>query len=472
MLCTRLPSRWISSTRFGSFLGAASGVVLGVLLGASGCSKGEAPPRSMLTADEASAARASCTFASGTLPGLSLAKDAPLGDQIPIDHVVVLMLENRSFDHVFGDLRTTQPDADVAPPDSANPDANGVPVPVHHLEEYCFGDTDHSWGGTRVQYDDGKNDGFVRSNAGDPNDARGERAMGYYTSADLPILNWAANEFSIGDRYFCSLLGPTFPNRLFFYAATSFGYIDNVIIGEQTQNLMELLEGGKVSWKVYSEAIPGPGILIRSVSKYLAKHFVQKLDPFYADAAAGQLAAVTLLDPDLSETQGGAQDDQHPPGDVQLADAIIAKVIQAVMQSPQWAHTALFITYDEHGGIYDHVAPPPACAPDSTPPMITAGMSATPAFDRLGFRVPMVVISPYAKRHYVSHEVYDHTSILRFIEARFNLPAMTARDANAAPLFDLFDFDHANTAASAMPAVVVDEAKRTACAAMYPPSKQ
>jgi phospholipase C len=181
---------------------------------------------------------------------------------------------------------------------------------------------------------------------------------------------------------------------------------------------------------------------------------------------------VTLLDPDLSETMGGAQDDQHPPGDVQLADALTAKVIQAVMQGPQWSHTALFITYDEHGGIYDHVAPPAACPPDGIAPMLTAGLPATPAYDRLGFRVPMVVISPYAKRHYVSHETYDHTSILRFIEARFNLPAMTARDANATPLFDLFDFGHATPGASAMPTAVVDETQRATCAAMYPRSNQ
>jgi phospholipase C len=145
-------------------------------------------------------------------------------------------------------------------------------------------------------------------------------------------------------------------------------------------------------------------------------------------------------------------------------------VVQAVMQSPQWPHAAVIITFDEHGGIYDHVQPPPACPPDDTAPMLGAGD--TPAmFDRYGVRVPLLVISPYAKPHFVSHVTYDHTSILRFLEARFGMPSLTRRDANADPLFDMFDFSKPSFAqAPSLPDAAVDQTELARCKTVYPPS--
>jgi phospholipase C len=144
-------------------------------------------------------------------------------------------------------------------------------------------------------------------------------------------------------------------------------------------------------------------------------------------------------------------------------------VVKAVMASPQWSHTALILTFDEHGGIYDHVPPPPACAPDGIAPITNPSDNAPGGFDRYGVRVPLIVISPYARPHFVSHAVYDHTSITRFIETRFKLPALTARDANADPLTDLFDFSKAAFATPpSLPEATLDPAKVAECMALYP----
>src|SRR5262249_42204954 len=145
------------------------------------------------------------------------------GAEIPIDTVVVVMMENRSFDHLFGHLpQYGQPDAEVAPADAANPDAQGQPVVWFHQGDLCFADTSHSWKGAHTEFDGGKNDGFVVAN-----DPDGKRAMGYYTDADVPFLYGLASTFAIADHYHCSLLGPTEPNRMYLYAATSFGRIGN-----------------------------------------------------------------------------------------------------------------------------------------------------------------------------------------------------------------------------------------------------
>ena len=137
---------------------------------------------------------------------------------------------------------------------------------------------------------------------------------------------------------------------------------------------------------------------------------------------------------------------------------------------PQWKRSAVFLTYDEHGGIYDHVPPPKACAPNDGKPTIDGkGMPIDGAFDRLGFRVPLVVVSPYAKRGYVSHEVYDHSSVLRFIQARFRVPALTSRDANASIPLDFFDFANPpHLVPPSLPAATVDPAGLAYCKQTYP----
>ena len=454
--------------------------MLSVCLAIAGCSSTpDEGPRSSLSADEVQQMRGSCAFQPGMTAGLTLQKGAPIGREIPIDTVVVVMMENRSFDHFLGQLpKTGQTDVDVAPDDASNPDPSGAAVKRFHLSDYCFIDTNHGWEGSHRQFNDGKNDGFVITNAPpfdtEDNATDGTRAMGYYDQNDLPWLYAAANAYAISDRYFASLLGPTFPNREYLYAATSYGKtVNDVFTSGNKANFVTLIEGynakakmvDQVSWHVYYEGVPGPAVFLDTLTQFLDNVSLSKT--FFDDAAAGTLSNVNVLDANLRDEWGGGDDD-HPPGDVQMGDVFLAKVVDAVTHSPQWPHLALFITFDEHGGIYDHVAPPKACAPDDNAPMVPPGATAYD-FARYGFRVPLIVVSPYAKAHHVSHVVNDHTSILRFIEARFHLPALTKRDANAEPLYDLFDFAKpALLTPPSLPTPPVDQAKLDACKQRFP----
>ncbi len=435
---------------------------LAVFLGVAGCGGPDVGPRSHLSADEAAQARAACQFTAGTLPGLSLAKDAPLAGEIPIDNVVILIMENRAFDHLLGALpEAGQPDVEVAPANVTNPDATGKPIPRSHLAPYCFADTDHSWDGAHTEWDNGKNDGFVIAN--DPN---GERAMGFYTADDLPYFYALANAFSIGDHYFSSVLGPTYPNRDFAYAATSFGHTSNILFTDVRPTILLALDQAGIPWIDYYTNAPGPGVFVGSLASDFGN--LNPITQFFTDAQAGKLPPVSFVDPDLEDKSGSARTDFHPPGDIEEGQMFISTVVAALTASPQWAHSALFITFDENGGIYDHVPPPPACAPDDSAPDIGAG-DLPGDFARYGFRVPLIVVSPYAKAHHVSHAIYDHTSILRFVEARFKLGALTKRDANADPLFDLFDFSHAQLATPpALPAASINQQKLADCLAQFP----
>jgi len=175
---------------------------------------------------------------------------------------------------------------------------------------------------------------------------------------------------------------------------------------------------------------------IRELTIHREKRVILGDDP---DAAASQLPNVSFVDPAFFGDPD-VRSDEHPPANVQVGQAWVADKVRTLMASPLWPRSALFLTYDEHGGYYDHLPPPPACVPDDTAPMLEPG-DVDEAFDRYGFRVPVVVVSPFARKRFVSHRVYDHTSILRFIETRFDLPALTRRDANADPMLELFDFE-------------------------------
>jgi phospholipase C len=435
------------------------------------CSKAASVgPRSSLTADEAATARAACTFTAGTSPGLSIAKDAPLGKQIPIDTIVVVMMENRSFDHLLEALPAFgQPDADVAPAGVTNNDTDGTPIASFHLSPYCFDDPNHGWKEVHMEWDSGAMDGFVTANNynGDPSiPADGKRAMGYYTDADLPWLYSVANTFALADRNFASLLGPTFPNREYLYAGTTFGHTGNAVFTNDEPTIMQALNTANVDWREYNTTLPGLEIF---AATYIANFDHQSsIDQFYTDAAAGKLGQVNFVDPDLYSNNFGERNDFHPPGDIQGGQKFMHDVVDAVMKSPQWPHAAVILTFDEHGGIYDHVPPPPACAPDAIAPQLSPG-DPPGDFKTLGVRVPLIVVSPYAKKHYVSHSVFDHTSITRFIETRFGMPALTARDANADPLSDLFNFKTVQFAAPPpLPDATIDAQKLADCLALYP----
>jgi phospholipase C len=380
----------------------------------------------------------SCPFDAGALPSETLPAGSPHGDAIPIDHIVVLMQENRSFDHYFGKLRPRGERAAEGPPeDASNPDpTGGAPIAPFHKKATCdVADVSHSWNASHAQYDGGAMDGFTSTNAVDA-DPSGSRAMGYYTARELPFYFDLYRTFAIGDRYFASLLGPTYPNRQYLLAATSFGHIRNDFdFSGAPKTIFEALDEAGVSWRIYYEFVSFAGFF-----KYVRSH-PENLVPasqFAADAAGGTLPSVAFVDPQFF---GGPneENDEHPPANVQVGQAWVADKVRALMKSPLWPRSALFLTYDEHGGYYDHVPPPPACIPDDVPPMLEKG-DADAQFDRYGFRVPIVVVSPWARKRFVSHVVHDHTSILRFIETRFDMPALTRRDANADPMLEFFDF--------------------------------
>ena len=425
---------------------------LAALLSAlSGCGGGgnDAPP--------------DCAFHAGAFAEETLPQNAPRGADIPVNHIVVLMQENRSFDSYFGQLPAAgHPGVDGLPADAFNPDTKGVPQPAFHQVKYCTEDTNHAWTGSHLEFHDGQNDGFVTQN--DPN---GARAMGFYDESDLPFYYAMAKTFAIGDRYFCSLLGPTFPNRFYLMTGTSFGHIRNDMQqgGFPQRSMFDLLDENQITWMVYYNDFPFASLLDIQNGPQFAR-----FPKFLADAAAGTLPQVTFVDPAVGLT--GVETDEHPPANIQQGERFAAQVVQAVMQSPNWPTTALFLAYDEHGGFYDHVAPPAACAPDDIAPMEDPkdpDSDYPGLFNRYGFRVPVVVVSPFAKPGFVSHAVYDHTSILRFIETRFHLPALTDRDANASPMLDMFDFSHpALLDPLLLPAVTVDPERLQQCKADFP----
>jgi len=400
-----------------------------------------------------------CDFGKGALPAETLPAGTLHGDDIPIDHFVVLMQENRSFDHYLGQLHDIgQPLAEPAPAGATNPDPlGGAPIPRFHQTKVCdIADLGHSWNNTHREWHGGANDGFTAVNA-IPDDPSGARTMGYYTDQELPFYYALYATFAMGDRYFSSVLSQTFPNRFYLLAATSFGHIANDYPTDPAEfsqpTIFESLDAAGVSWKIYSESIAFAETVFAYVSDNADGH-VFKIAQFYADAAAGTLPAVAFVD---SKPIGppNREDDEHPVSNVQVGQAFVAKVVRAVLASPQWPSTAFILNYDEHGGYWDHVPPPRACAPDDIPPML--GPNSDPGeFDRYGIRVPMVVVSPFARSHFVSHRIYDHTSVLRLIETRFDLPALTRRDANADPMLELFDFENPPflTPPSLPPAVV------------------
>jgi phospholipase C len=425
-------------------------------------------PRSNFTPAQAQAAREACTFKPGTLPGLSMAKDAPLGPQIPIDTFVIIMMENRSFDHMLGNFKAMQPDAEVSALDATNPDKDGTPIQFFHQSQYCLDDPNHGWNEVHLEWDEGKMDGFVINNYFDNgNPVDGKRAMGYYTEADIPFFYGMANTFAVADHSFCSLLGPTGPNRAYLQAASSFGKTGVTLYSEPHNNLIEIMETGKVTWRDYYSSLPTLGTFLDSLSKHIGN--ITRIEYFLDDVTAGRLSQVNFVDPELGDNFGANRNDLHPPGDVQLGDQFLEKTIKALMASSQWPHMAIIVTFDEHGGFYDHVPPPAACRPDDIDPELSPG-DQPGKFDRYGVRVPTIVISPYAKPHYVSHQVYDHTSILRLLEARFLLPAMTNRDANADPMLDLFDFSKASFAKPpSLPSSTLNQAEFDRCNAKWPP---
>ncbi len=214
--------------------------------------------------------REACAFGPGALAATTFGSDAPDLSKAPIDTIVVLMMENRSYDHLLGHLKAFgQPDAEGAPDDASNVDGKGKSVAWFHFDDYCFDDTTHQWNQVHAQFNGGKMDGFCTANGGSSLDPDGHRAMGYYTDADIPFFYQLASTYAIGDRFFCDALGATDMNRLFLYAGSAFGRTYNAIFGDPHRSIMDLLDEAKVEWKVYNESVPGLGILVDGYTSHL-----------------------------------------------------------------------------------------------------------------------------------------------------------------------------------------------------------
>jgi phospholipase C len=324
----------------------------------------------------------------------------------------------------------------------------------------------------------GQMDGFVTSNdvtqeapiPGVPFEMmRGDRAMAYYEEDDIPFMYWAAKNFAIGDRYFASVPGPTWPNRMYLYAASSFGRTHNSFPEGVEATLFDQLDVRAIPWRIYRSQTPCYAIFPDRIVQVVGTERIAPLDQFYTDAAEGTLPPVVFIDAGftLDDSETYKQENEHPPAVMEFGQHTMATVVEALTKSPQWKRSAMFINYDEHGGLYDHVPPPKACPPDDRAPDI-----AEPGedFDMLGLRVPFLVISPYAKKGFVGHHVYDHTAVTRFIQARFTMPALSNRDANAEVPWEMFDF--ASVPNETPPTVLmptIDDAKSSACKALWDP---
>src|SRR5438552_1252511 len=337
-------------------------------------------------------------------------------------------MENRSFDPLLGWL----PGADGRQAGLTYVDSNGVPHTTYPLAPDYQGcshpDPDHSYEGGRVEYDNGACDGWLRAGSNDV------YAIGYYTQRDLAFLGAAAPGWTTCDRYFAAIMAETYPNRIYQHAAQTDRIHNSTTLSTLPTIWDRLAQAGLTGRYYYSDV---PFLALWGV-KYLP--ISRPVAAFLADCAAGTLPQVSFVDPRFLDEGSGTSGDDHPHADIRNGEAFLNQIYTVVTTGPGWAQTVLVINYDEWGGFFDHVPPPAAPIP---PADHLAGNT-----DGLrGFRVPGLVISPWSRRGYVPHTVYDHTSVLALIEWRWGLEPLTVRDATAHNLAAALDFNHPNLAA-------------------------
>ena len=456
----------------------------------------------------------------GQLP----APGQPAGtDLMPqIKHIVVLMMENHSYDNYLGTLRGRGegfPLGQDGEPEVSNTGLEGESVPAHHLSGTLqLPETpSQSWDATYLQWDEGKLDGFVSATQQLMPGKDASQAMGYWTERDLPFYHGLARTFPLADRWFSPCLGPTFPNRRFLISGTANGLIDDLPMNladyPAAGTIFDMLSRHGISWVNY-HPLAGGKTGFRSALRHRRRmlqrrlRFLRVLNPsslatlgkdmqftgdiypfgvarymlhargtqqFFDDADQGTLPAFSLVDPDFKVYS------EENPQDIQKGESFAAEVIKRVMHGKGWPNTLLIWLYDEHGGYYDHVPPPPAVEPDGVPGrsvlsrrtwmhallgVLAPGYvnkaqlldDGPKRYDRYGFRVPAVIVSPYARPEYVTSQVFDHTSVLKLIEQKWNLPPLTARDAAAVSPLDALDF--ANPPAFAEPPELPEPALR------------
>jgi phospholipase C len=388
--------------------------------------------------------------------------DGPVG----ITTYVYVMLENRTYDHVFGarSMLEGKPGNGLTA-DMNNPDVNGTPIapfePTSMASQLCVvADPPHSWNASGNQWNGGANDGFVKAQQADyPGNID---VMQYQTRKEQPV-SWAlADAYTTCDRWHAAIMGPTLPNRFFWHAATSCGYRSNEVLEDVTKlsvpTIYHRLRDAGVEWSYYYSSLPVVAALgnFRAPydlsSDYLGPRIKRFGDAgtlegqFFMDAAEGKLAPVNYIDPFFY------LNDDHPPSHPLMAQQFIAAIYTALAKSPQWKNCMLVITYDEHGGFFDHVSPGKTA--DDTAQMFPTDEDGNPTseytdgtgkvihgFDQLGFRVPAMVIGPYVKQGYVSNVEYNHASALKHLGNAFGLEDLNARMAGATDLTDCIDME-------------------------------
>ncbi len=338
---------------------------------------------------------------------------------MPIDHIIVLCEENRAFDNYFG----TYPGANGLSGHETLPIAPGSNVTVRpfHLSSTVLGSgLDNSAATARIAYDNGKMDGFVYAE-------KSIVTMGYYDYHDIPTYWKYASKFTLMDNFFSSMLGPSLPNHLYLISGQSGTINSNTNLQNRTLNfttVMDELDAHGISWKYYNGVkgtykTPGAWNPLPAFESFKTNQSrlnnLAPNDEFVNDVANSTLADVVWVMPKPEESE-------HPPFDVKAGEHGVESLINTVMQSKYWNSTAIFLTWDDWGGWYDHVSPPQ---------IDTFG---------LGFRVPCLVISPYAKQGFIDHTQADFVSILKFIETAHSLSPLTKRDAANTDMVETFDF--------------------------------
>jgi phospholipase C len=446
--------------------------------------------REVLRAGAASGgALGAAALLSNSLIARALAAPA-CGSLSDIEHVVILIQENRSFDHYFGSYRGVRGFAD--PNVLKLTDGSGLSIFAQpgypggfdgdhlypfHIDSYhngeCTNDINHSWGPQHEYWDGGKLDGFVTEHLAVDGAANGPLAMGYYTRKDLSFYYALADAFTICDHYHCSVIGPTDPNRLYTMSAwlDPAGTQGGPILSTSTTRverfgtlswttMPEQLQAHGIGWKVYGDPDGNFGDNVLPYFKQyqtnpvLAANALTPTFPgtFQADVAAGTLPQVSwVLAPLLSS--------EHPPAPTEYGEVVAAQVLNTLVCNPSvWSKTALFITYDENGGFFDHV--PPLAAPAGTAgeyltvnplPSDASGIAGPIG---LGFRVPLLVVSPFSRGGFVCSDTFDHTSLLRFLETRFGaeVPNLSAwRRSVTGDLTTAFNFAKVDASVPPLP---------------------
>jgi phospholipase C len=376
-------------------------------------------------------------------------------------HIVVLMMENRSFDHMLGSLTAVNPAIDGIAAGLSNPDTTGAlvqPQPLAAFQGQLDPDPDHHFPAVDLQIFGGDTSpgrvanmqGFVKSYFNQQEDVgHSQKIMYYFAQNQLPVLTTLALEFAVFNRWFASIPGPTICNRAFAHYGTSFGQVAMNVFYEKEpyKSIYERMVAAGHTAKIYYYDTTSSTMEVVNLLQNEPQLFAT-YQQFLADCASGSLPDYSFVEPNYNDHDGDdgeeVANDQHPDHNIQAGEAFIASIYNAIKNSPLWPNTALLVVYDEHGGIYDHVAPP-ACIPDQFPAAASDTGTGMPfLFDRLGVRVPAILISPWVpKGTVVSGRTFEHASIPATVTKQFlgSYAQRTAREIAADTFVDLISLD-------------------------------